>query len=145
MTLNDDCLNHVQWLICETQGNIFEYIADNGYDMQIFVEKYMQSDFTARNMDTRYSRYQLHDPEESLDFVFKEIGEIPKADGYFIGSIAYWMGYIYRALYIVTGISSKELVHKLPFSQMIKMYPGYHTMDEIMQLERMIEWLQSNT
>lgn len=136
--LDDSVLDGINYEICRTQGNIYEYIAEQGLDLATFSEKYMRSNFTERQMDTKYSRYQLREPEECLDFIFPEIGDIPAAGQPVSHAAAFWTGFIYRGLYLATGISSRKLAEIIPFSDMAAMY-GYHLMDELMQLEKIIE------
>lgn len=128
-------LDDITYEICETQGNIFEYIADRQYDMQEFIPKYMMCDWTRRQMDTKYSRYQIREPEECLDFILPEIGNIQKIDGYYDGGAAFWIGFLYRAIYFATKLPSSIIIKKLPLEEMYQLYPGFHTMDEGMQLE----------
>lgn len=139
MELNVHVLDGINYEICETQGNIYEYIANHGYDLREFSERYLKSDWTRRQMDTIYSRYQIREPEECLDFILPEIGEVLKSEMYFDGAMAFWIGFIYRALYLATDIPSEKLVQKVPFDSLQRMYIGYYTMDEIMQLEKIIE------
>lgn len=122
----------LEYGICRTQSRIYEYIANKGYDIEEFSEKYMRSDWCHRAMDTIYSRFQLADELECLDFIFPEIGMIEKLkeSKVFDPDVAAWIGFTYRLLYLRTNISSGNIVEKIPFEVMVKYYPGIHTVDE---------------
>ena len=141
MTYNEEYdLNNVEQGICVTQGTLFRHVANEGVDMEWFVEKYLSSDFCRRSMDTIYSRFFTADELEHLDFIIPEIGELKQNPyGYFDGNVAYWIGFTYRQLYIQTGISSKELIKIIPFQKMCNVYPGLHTVDEEMATDILCE------
>lgn len=60
-------------------------------------------------------------------------------DKIFDPDIAEWMGFTYRQLQLETGVKSKELVNKIPFNDMLRLYPGMHTIDELDAAERISE------
>ncbi len=125
----------VNYLICETQGEIFEYAASKGYDMIEFSRAFMASHFCERAFDTPYSRFQVDDAEESWQFLYPEIKDtidnhrLPD-DAVFDGNVAHWIGFTYRQIFIETGVPSKDIAKKLPFEAMVASYPGLHTLDE---------------
>lgn len=131
--------------ICRTQEKIYAYMCEKGYDMQVFSDAYLKSDFCKRAMDTIYSRFQLETPMECEDFYMPEIGDqltkLPD-DQMFDSDIARWIGYTYRQLYFESGISSAELADKIPFDVMCRYYPGMHTIDEDLAVETMLENLK---
>lgn len=130
---NKFCLSYVEYGICETQGNLFRYVANEGVDMEWFTNHYLSSDFCRRSMDTIYSRFFFADELEHLDFIIPEIGPLKlNQKGYFDGNVAYWLGFTYRQMYIQTGVPSKELVRIIPFSKLCDAYIGLHTVDEEM-------------
>ena len=59
-------LTKIQDIMCETQGDIFRCASQWKLDMDIFVPKYMDSQFCLRNMDGIYSYFQMADGEECL-------------------------------------------------------------------------------
>lgn len=126
-------MDDVEEMICRTQANIFSYMAERGYDMGIFANAYMTADWTKRAMDTTYSRFQIREPEECLDYLLPEIEHKLKKyedDKMFATDVAEWIGYTYRQLYIETDVDSAVLCKKIPFSTMCKYYPGMHTINE---------------
>lgn len=138
-------LDDVQYDICETQGLIFETIAGkySAESFKTFVKEYMCSEFCRRQMDVSYSRYQMHEPEESLDFVIPEISEHAKlelsTDSHFPGDTAFWIGFTYRQVSMKTCLPSAEIIKQIPLTKMLAMYPGLHTVDETMALEIIME------
>lgn len=142
-------MDDVGYAICDVQGNIFEYVA-NHYIYETFtafVPAFLRSDFCRRNWDTPYSRYQIHDAEENLDFILPELSNIQwkkaeKSDQIFDPSAAHWIGFMYRALYLQMGIASAILFQKIPLSQMCAVYLGLHTIaeeDAIQELKKQIQ------
>ena len=137
-------MDEIGYNICRTQGEIYERMANNGYDIRIFSEHYLRSDFCRRAFDTIYSRFQYADDLECLDFILPEIGDKCRKTKDFLLSadIAYWIGFTYRQLYVETNIPSSELVEKIPFDVMLRYYPGLHTVDENMATDIICENFQ---
>ena len=133
-------ISGINYDICETQAMLFEYAAKR-YVFDNFVELYMKCDFCRRAMDTEYSRFQLETERECMDFILPEIGEqlVSVETPTISGEVAYWIGFVYRALYIRTEIPSKELIEKVPLSAMYGYYPGLHTVEENMQIDIICE------
>ena len=135
-------MRDVEYNICETQQDIFEYMAQKGYDMKVFSDAYLSSDFCRRAMDTNYSRFLLEDTEECADFFMPEIGHMltkVSDNKMFNLDVAAWIGFTYRQLYIETGTPSAELIKIIPFERMCACYAGLHTIDEEVAAERLIE------
>lgn len=123
----------IEYDICQTQQRIYEYMCAQNYDMEIFSNLYLQSEFCCKAMDTNYSRFQLETPQECADFYMPEISAaLKKLDGgrTFDMDIAGWIGFTYRQIYIKTQTPSALLSKLLPFDVMIRYYPGMHTIDE---------------
>ena len=75
-------------------------------------------------------------------FFLPEIGErLKKYENgkIFDPDIAEWMGFTYRQLQLETGVKSKELVNRITFNDMLRLYPGMHTIDELDAAERISE------
>lgn len=67
-------MNGIEYDICYTQQRIYEHMASEKYDMRVFSDAYLKCDFCRRAMDTCYSRFQLEDVYECMDFYMPEIG-----------------------------------------------------------------------
>ncbi len=128
--------------ICKTQQRIYEHMASGHYDMQVFSDAYLSSDFCKRAMDTDYSRFQVEDVYECADFYMPEIENrlVKFSDNRtFDIAIAGWVGFTYRQLYIETGVYSAELIKIVPFEIMCQSYYGLHTIDEENAVDIIIE------
>lgn len=121
-------IDEMEYRICETQAELYEYAANNGYVFPHFSDVYLTSSFCERAMDTIYSRFQLQYPEELMDFLGVENTFI-KGDSDIDGEVAYWIGFTYRQMYFELKRASKELVKLFPFDMLKHMYVGLHTQD----------------
>ena len=122
-------LGDMQYRICETQAELYEYAANNGYKFPEFSDIYMKSSFCHRAMDTIYSRFQLQCPEELMDFILPENPEIKESPERLDTAIAYWIGFTYRQMSFELGSDSCKVLEIWPFDSMLRMYPGMHTQD----------------
>ena len=130
--------------ICATQGEIYELAAKLLYNREEFSQKYLDSDFCNREMDARYSVFQLADAEECMDFIQKEF----KPELSFVQYTrqkTFWIGYTYRRLQMFTGISSRELNTLVPYPVMARYYEGLHTVDDDMAIEIILEDAAKNS
>lgn len=103
----------VELKICQNQGRLYRFVANLGYNMKDFSNAYLASDFCKRAMDTTYSRFQMHDEQEILDFLMPEIQEKcsrMNENEMFNPKVAYWIEFTYRQLYYETELLSKDLV-----------------------------------
>lgn len=135
-------LTDIENRICETQAELYEYVAKKQFIFPNFSDIYLNSDFCRRAMDSEYSRFQLQWPGELLDFIIPENPGVDKKyedNTQFDGAVAYWIGYMYRYLSTATGLSSKDVLKRWSFSQMCNMYPGMHTVDYKMAAEMILE------
>ena len=132
-------LTKIQDIICETQGDIFRCASQWKLDMDIFVPKYMDSQFCLRNMDGIYSYFQMADGEECLDYILKEIDVPTLSKEKYQPQIMEWVGFTYRQLAFVLAKKSSEILDKLPLTAMLMYYPGLHTVDEEMAIDIICE------
>lgn len=101
----------IDYDICECQGEIYREAAKAGYDIGSFSDAYLKSEFYGTSFDTVWSRFQVLGGFECLEAVLMEVSpsKIEDENVEFDRDVAYWMGYIYRQLYLTTGIKSAEL------------------------------------
>lgn len=129
-------MNGIEYDISYTQQRIYEYMALEKYDMHVFSDAYLKCDFCRRAMDTCYSRFQLEDVYECMDFYMPEIEKLlVKTESVQNIDAAAWIGFMYRYLFICTGIMSAELVKTVTYDVMLGYYPGLHTVDEDMAID----------
>lgn len=122
--------NEIKYDLCDTQGFLYIEAYKQGYNIENFHNRFMNSETCKNYFDTNYSRLQLADAYECLDFLLPEI----KTDLYFgannfSAEIAEWIGFIFRLLCIETKISSRELCKIISFTDMLAYYPGLHTIE----------------
>lgn len=127
-------LDMIEYSICRTQGDLYEWAAQAKLIFPDFSDLYMNSDFCRRSMDTSYSRFQLREPGEHMEFLEMEIPDICNhkylGNEQFHEDVAYWIGFMYRYIWFGTKLPSREIVSKYPFAKMCNWYPGLHTLDE---------------
>lgn len=106
--------------ICKTSGKIYVELIKDGYNPKSISDEFLKSDFCRREFDTIYSIFQLDD-DASIYYFLKEcknklIKEHNKT--YQILDIIYWIGFMYRYIYIQTGIASSEICDIIPYEEM---------------------------
>lgn len=125
---------------CNVQGDLFVFMAKNGYDMSAFVQTYMTSDFCYRHMDSIYSSYQYLYPELLSEYFFDELDfNLPQTDASYNKDVFFWMGFTYRYVTDKLEISSYDLYQKVPYNTMLLLYEGYHTIDDDIVVDRIRE------
>ena len=109
----------VYYDICDTVGEIYKLAREKHYDLESFSELFLKSSFCKREFDTSYSCFQM-DEDASLYYIEKEIGKkIIKNTNNVSEDESYWVGFMYRYLYIYKNVSSKKLADRIPFSTML--------------------------
>ena len=126
MNILDDMERHVEYSKANAQGHIFEYASELGYNMEIFVARYMESDFCNVEMDSEYSCYQNELDVPCMEVIMNEFSEkginIARDESKTYRYCAYYVGFVYRYLQILSKMSSKELSRKIPFETMVLDY-----------------------
>jgi len=95
-------INGIYYDICMTQSRIYRYVAQCGYEVKRFSDAFLVSDFCGRAFDTIYSRFQLEDVFECMDFIVPEIQNdlVVGHNLHFDEDVAAWIGfYVPPALY----------------------------------------------
>lgn len=130
-------LDSLKRQLCDIQGRLFELSAKNGYDSKAFIEAFMNSE-TAAYFDLPYDRLQWAGEEYILDNLSDEVS-IPKNGKIFPNEVLFWTGYIYRYWHFITGETSREIYKKADAQTMKETYFGFHTLDNEMAIENLIE------
>ena len=131
-------LDTQQFGLCDIQGRLFELALRKGYDCKDFVEKFMNSRVAAA-LDDVYDRMQWAGEEYLLEELDDEVGGLAKAGTAYNNEVMYWMGYTYRYWHYYTGENSKQIYATADFEKMAMLYPGYHTLDVAMAVDRLKE------
>lgn len=123
--------------LCSIQGRLFELSGKANAGSAEFIDAFMRSE-TAARLDLPYDRLQWAGEEYILEEVSDEIGELP--DGaIWDDEPLFWTGYLYRLWHYQTGDSSAEIGRMADAATMHACYPGYHTLDPEMAIERLRE------
>lgn len=110
---------------CSTQADIYRKAAETGCDMQKFSNMYLNSNF-CKGDTTK------HSPEEALQMIFAETGDLSRKNSTkFDTNAAWWAGYTYYKLYQETGISESLLREKVPFAKLLMFYHKYKDPEDL--------------
>jgi len=111
--------------ICKTQGQFYQYMAKLKYDMDIFSDVFMKSDFCHRHFDTIYSPYQAEFPMAMYELCMPEMGSKLKKTDFLSENdrcFAEAAGFLYRKLYQETSIPSDKLAEIVPYKELISRF-----------------------
>ncbi len=126
MSLLDNMRKHRVYATANTQGHIFEYASELGLDMETFTTEYMTSDFCNLEMDSDYSPFQNELDVPCMEVISNEFRtkgiKIPVDAQKSYRYCAYYIGFVYRYLQVLSGLSSKELVLRIPYEKMRLQY-----------------------
>ena len=92
---------------------------------------------TVSSLDETYGRLQWAGEEYILEELTEEVGGVKKAGITYHNEIMYWSGYTYRYWHYYTGESSKEMYAIANAEKMATVYPGFHTLDVKMAIDRL--------
>ena len=124
--------------LCEVQAELFELSSKRGMDSATFIEKWAMSE-TAAFFDLDYDRTHWLGDAYLLGEIEDENGEIPRNGESWSPGEMYWIGYMYRRICQRLGISSKNAADFVPPHEMHLIYPGFHTLDCDMAIDRILE------
>ena len=132
-------LNSLQMALCDTQGQLFELSAEQGYASESFIKAYMTSD-VASDMDKEFHHIQWAGKAYILSRMEEERADVLTQDGEVYDREAlYWMGYLYRYWHFYTGEGSREIYKQAPARTMNVVYLMYHTMSPELAIDRLKE------
>jgi hypothetical protein len=111
--------NVVKSLIADTQAELYALAEKQGFDVEDFSNKYLNSDFCKLEMDAIYSKYQTEFAEDCMDCLLSEINSCDiKKEFLPVYYNSYLIGRIYRLLFFETDYISAELSQKVPFTEL---------------------------
>lgn len=143
--------NQINYDICCTTGRLYAMANNLNFELHNFSDAFLSSVFCHQYFDTKYSPFQLEDEDVSMAYFLKEVdgysftdprwaegdynvdkSKLPKSteETKLSEDCAFWIGFIYRYLYIKTGIESTILKEKVPFEYLRKKSYGLLTIDE---------------
>lgn len=123
---------------CTVLGQLFVQAQQCGYDMDTFVDAFMQSQ-TAEILDTKYSPYD----GRSVAYLIEDASDVahipnPHIAPKYNESMLDWIGWVYRRWNWTRGESSKAIQAQAPFECMKSFYP-FHVMSFDMAIDRIKE------
>ena len=126
-------------LLCRLEAEVFE--ASVSYfkgSSELFVRRFIHSSL-ARKFDSKDILNDNASFAKCLAMLKDECGDITYGKEKIDPDIMYWMGYMYRFFCLTYDISSTQAYKILTPRALGGVYPGYHTMDCSMAIERMLE------
>jgi len=111
-------------IVCVSQGLVFAYANDNGYDMATFTEEFLCSDFCRREWDADSSWYQFAHATQTMKFLIKEC-HLKKGKTY-AHDVMYWVGYMYRLMAQTYHLPSRIVFQHISFDHMLDGFLSYH-------------------
>lgn len=99
-------------------ADIFVEAYDTNYDMCDFANKFMNSEFCEKYMDALYSHWQYQNAKVSMEVIEFEITPKKSKNTYVSREACYFIGYIYKQIYLNIAQPSKEIIRLLPFEEM---------------------------
>ena len=125
-------MDDIERFICNQQKELYETMQQEYVDIRKFSDAFMRSRFCNASIDKPYSVDQFSDIVNWIEFLEQEfIIQPDPLQKYPVSfSAAGWIGFVYRHLHFVTGLSSSQLSEMVPVNKLIISYPGLHTIDE---------------
>ena len=112
--------------LCNKIGNIYMFVSEAGYDLKDFSDKYLLN--VLPNSLENINKYNCL--EDYLNYIIENLDIKLNEDIKCISSeCAFFIGYIYYFLYLITGDSGEILKKKLPFDYMLIKSYGLVTED----------------
>jgi len=121
-------MTSIELQLCDIQGRLFKLSARRGINSAEFIKVFMKS-ATAKALDSTYNRMQWAGEEYLLEEVIDEVGDrFEKQGEVYAEELIYWIGYIYRYWYYVTGEASKEIYMQAPVKVVKQNYERLYVM-----------------
>lgn len=122
--------------LCQIQAHLFELSVIKGYDSEKFIKTYMTSDI-ANRFNSSYDSIQWRGEEYILSYLEDDynlqIGKTYTKDEMF------WIGYIYCYWHFKTNETCMTIYNTASASVMKSTYDGFHTIDNDLAVENLIE------
>ncbi|MGM9970633.1 MAG: GNAT family N-acetyltransferase [Anaeroplasma sp.] len=132
-------LNTLDLNLCRIQGEMFEKsIAKLNCSSQIFIRRFMNSKL-AESFDNKRYLTQSNNIDDAYDELEEEYGPFKYGKEKFSLNEMYWIGYAFRCMSIVYGLSSKAIYKMFPANKVRTYYNVFHTFDIVQATERMLE------
>ena len=130
--------SHVLKQICDSQGELFQYVNHQYRNLKQFIPQFFNTDFCKFSLDGPYSYYQLSDAEELLPEIEKEITLRASLNDGEDDYLAYWMGYMYRYVARKYSIPSIKLYQMIDYDTLLHILWEYDQDGSVEDIEQAI-------
>ncbi len=115
--------------MCQIQGKIYEESLNKvGYSSLIFIRRFMNSELSKSFDNYSYLVTSL-DINDCFYEIEKEYGKSSYGKIKYSSNEMFWIGCIYRAISIISKLSSKKVFNLFSSKEIVKYYNIYHTFD----------------
>lgn len=123
--------------LCDIQGRLFELSVDKGFNSEIFIKEFMNSDI-AEYLDSSFNFYQWAGEQYILEDLNDRYKLIIDNKAYSKETM-YWIGYIYRYWHFYTSESSKDIYKQAKAKTMNSNYLIFHTLSNELAIDNLKE------
>lgn len=125
--------------LCQIQAEIFERSLDiSNFSSPMFIRRFMMDESMTKAFDNK-SYLVLSNAKEDLLYELNDKYKPTNKNPQYSKDAMYWIGYIYRALCILYGFSSRQIYKMFPGPTIVEYFPIYHTFGIEQAAERMLE------
>lgn len=125
--------------LCSLQGALFEASVDESDSSSaVFVRRFMLSDF-ARRLDSAEIVVDTSPPAQVIAEIDAEFGARQYGRQKYSRNEMHWMGYLYRCLCILTGLSSRAVYRLVGARELRDLHYPYHSLGIEQAAERILE------
>jgi len=127
-----------EYKLCQMHARFFESSIDYAsFSSPMFIRRFMMSDLAVA-WDTKQYLIMSTNLEDSFEKLNEQYKKSTKSLLYSKNEM-YWLGYLYRAMVCLYGLSSKTVYKMFPAPKLRSYYAIYHTFDIEEAAERLIE------
>lgn len=132
-------LDEIDYSICRMQAKLFEAsLEKTNVSSPVFIRRFMNSS-VSELFDNKTIIYTTISNDDIFDMIDEEFGETNYGKKKYYRDEMYWIGYVYRALSIYYGFTSKVVYKLFPSTEIVKFYNIGHTFDPEDAIERLVE------
>lgn len=128
--------------IIDSQGTLFEIVADKNVDFEKFITDYMNSK-VREQIDKRNPIICNYLPLELLEEFENTGGKLNKGKG-FNFMLANWAGELYACLQDYLGISSREIIKRFSADFILNRCGGLHDYDMEIVIQKLVNLKRGN-
>ena len=123
-------------LLCKYQASLFEYSAKQQTPSKMFIKRFSMSNL-AKRMDGPGFIYEGTDVPKAFEEIKTQKTNDPKL--IYSQPIISWIGYIYRYMSYIYEKPTTLIYKKIPPQELYDVYDAYHSLDNEMAINRILE------